>query len=80
MTRLELLAVLISLRALLEENKNDKALELVNELIAEAKRTDKKKNSDEYRRSLIQTRLGRTCRRPHRFYYITFCPDCQERT
>ena len=47
MTRLELLAVLISLRALLEENKNDKALELVNELIAEAKRTDNKKNSDE---------------------------------
>lgn len=47
MTRLELLAVLISLRALLEENKTDKALELVNELIAEAKMTGKKKNSGE---------------------------------
>lgn len=46
MTRLEMLTLLISLRSLLEENKNDKALKLVNELIAEAKK-DKNKNSGE---------------------------------
>lgn len=37
MTRLEFLTVILSLKALLEENKTDKALELINELIAEAK-------------------------------------------
>ena len=43
MTRLELLTVLLSLKALLEENKTDKALDLINELIKEAKR----KSSDD---------------------------------
>ena len=43
MTRLELLTVLLSLKALLEENKTEKALELIEELIKEAKR----KSSDE---------------------------------
>ena len=37
MTRLEFLAVILSLKALLEENKVEKALELINELVAEAK-------------------------------------------
>lgn len=37
MTRLEFLAVILSLKALLEENKVDKALELINELVSEAK-------------------------------------------
>lgn len=37
MTRLELLTVLLSLKALLEDNKVEKALELINEVIAEAK-------------------------------------------
>lgn len=43
MTRLELLTVLLSLKALLEENKTEKALELIDELIKEAKR----KSSDD---------------------------------
>ena len=43
MTRLELLTVLLSLKALLEENKTEKALDLIEELIKEAKR----KSSDE---------------------------------
>ena len=43
MTRLELLTVLLSLKALLEENKTEKALDLIDELIKEAKR----KSSDE---------------------------------
>lgn len=38
MARLELLTLLSSLKALLEDDKPDKALELINELIAEAKR------------------------------------------
>ena len=42
-TRLELLTVLLSLKALLEENKTDKALDLIAELIKEAKR----KSSDD---------------------------------
>ncbi len=37
MTRLELLAVLLSIKALLESDNSDKALELINEVIAEAK-------------------------------------------
>lgn len=40
MTRLELLALLLSIKALLEEGKDKKALELINEVIAEAKRKD----------------------------------------
>lgn len=40
MTRLELLTVLLSIKALLESDNNDKALELINEVIAEAKRKD----------------------------------------
>lgn len=38
MTRLELLTVLLSIKALLESDNKDKALELINEVIAEAKR------------------------------------------
>lgn len=37
MTRLELLTVLLSIKALLESDNRDKALELINEVIAEAK-------------------------------------------
>lgn len=40
MTRLEILTLLLSLKALLESNNTDKALELINEVIAEAKRKD----------------------------------------
>lgn len=40
MTRLELLTLLLSLKALLEDNKSEKALELINEVIEEAKRKD----------------------------------------
>lgn len=40
MTRLELLALLLSIKALLESDNNDKALELINEVISEAKRKD----------------------------------------
>ncbi len=39
-TRLELLTVLLSIRALLENGNNEKALELINEIISEAKRKD----------------------------------------
>lgn len=38
MTRLELLTLLLSLKALLESGNTEKALELVNEIITEAKR------------------------------------------
>lgn len=38
MSRIELLAVFLSLRTLLEENKTEKALEIINELISEAKK------------------------------------------
>lgn len=41
MTRLELLTLLLSLKALLEDDKKEKALELINEVISEAKRSDK---------------------------------------
>ena len=37
MPRLELLALLLSIKALLESNNYEKALELINEVIAEAK-------------------------------------------
>lgn len=40
MTRLEILTLLLSLKALLESNNTEKALELINEVIAEAKRKD----------------------------------------
>lgn len=38
MTRLELLTLLLSIKALLESDNTEKALELINEVIAEAKR------------------------------------------
>lgn len=38
--RLELLTVLLSIKALLEDGKADKALELINEVIKEAKQKD----------------------------------------
>ena len=41
MTRLELLTLLLSIKALLEEGKTEKALEIITEVIAEAKRNDK---------------------------------------
>lgn len=37
MTRLELLTLLLSIKALLESDNTAKALELINEVIAEAK-------------------------------------------
>lgn len=37
MTRLELLTLLLSIKALLESNNTEKALELINEVINEAK-------------------------------------------
>ena len=40
MTRLEILTLLLSLKALLESNNTDKALELINDVIKEAKRKD----------------------------------------
>lgn len=40
MTRLELLTLLLSIKALLESNNTDKALELINEVITEAKTKD----------------------------------------
>lgn len=40
MTRLELLTLLLSIKALLESDNKDKALELINEVISEAKRKD----------------------------------------
>lgn len=40
MPRLELLMVLLSVKALIETDNKDKALELINEVIAEAKRKD----------------------------------------
>ncbi len=42
MTRLELLAVLLSLKTVLEESKPEKALEIVNALIEEAKKDTRK--------------------------------------
>lgn len=38
MTRLELLTVLLSIKALLEDGKTEKAINLIDEVIAEAKR------------------------------------------
>lgn len=40
MTRLEILTLLLSLKALLESDNKEKALELIDEVIAEAKRKD----------------------------------------
>ena len=40
MIRLELLTVLLSIKALLEEGKVEKALNLINEVIKEAKQKD----------------------------------------
>lgn len=40
MTRWELLVLLLSLKALLEDDKKDKALDLINEVIVEVKRKD----------------------------------------
>lgn len=40
MTRLELLTLLLSIKALLEGDNKEKALELINEVIAEAKRRE----------------------------------------
>lgn len=41
MSRWELLTMLLSLKALLESDNKDKALELINEVISEIKRNDK---------------------------------------
>ena len=38
MTKLELLTVMLSLKALLDENKTDKAKEVIDSIIAEAKK------------------------------------------
>lgn len=40
MTRLELMTVLLSIKALLEDGRTEKALELINEVIKEAKQKD----------------------------------------
>lgn len=40
MSRWELLTLLLSLKALLESNNHDKALELINEVIKEIKRNE----------------------------------------
>lgn len=40
MSRWELLTLLLSLKALLESDNNDKALELINEVIIEIKRNE----------------------------------------
>lgn len=40
MTRLELLTLLLAIKALLESDNMEKALELINDVIAEAKRKD----------------------------------------
>jgi len=40
MTRWELLTLLLSLKVLIESDNKDKALELINEVIAEVKRKD----------------------------------------
>ena len=40
MTRLELLTLLLSIKALLESDNKEKALELINEVINEAKRKE----------------------------------------
>ena len=42
MARSELLTVLLSIKALLDSDNKDKALELINEVIAEAKQKDTK--------------------------------------
>lgn len=52
MIHLELLTVLLSIKALLESDNIDKALELINEVIAEAKSKD---SANVSRRSLPLT-------------------------
>ena len=42
MARSDLLTALLSIKALLESDNKDKALELINEVIAEAKQKDTK--------------------------------------
>lgn len=46
MARLELLTVLLSIKALLESDNKDKALELIKEVIAEAKQQNTNKDSN----------------------------------
>ena len=45
MTRLELLPPLLAVKALLESNKQEKSLELINELIEEVKNTTNSSDS-----------------------------------
>lgn len=46
MTRLEILTLLLSLKGLLETNNSEKALEVINNVIAEAQRKELWKNED----------------------------------
>lgn len=46
MTRLEILTLLLSLKGLLETNNAEKALEVINNVIAEAQRKELWKNED----------------------------------
>lgn len=46
MARLELLTVLLSIKALLESDNKEKALELIKEVIAEAKQQNTNKDSN----------------------------------
>ena len=46
MTRLEILTLLLSLKGLLETNNSEKALEVINNVIAEAQRKELWKNDD----------------------------------
>lgn len=46
MTRLEILTLLLSLKGLLETNNSEKALEVINNVIAEAQRKELWKNND----------------------------------
>lgn len=46
MTRLEILTLLLSLKGLLETNNSEKALEVINNVIAEAQRKELWKNNN----------------------------------
>ena len=46
MTRLEILTLLLSLKGLLETDNSEKALEVINNVIAEAQRKELWKNKD----------------------------------
>lgn len=46
MTRLEILTLLLSLKGLLETDNSEKALEVINNVIAEAQRKELWKNDD----------------------------------